>query len=139
QTYRGTWHEVVLAAELVNPLREIARAQGASMFMALLATFKTLLHRYTAVPDIVVGTPVSGRHLEEVQPLLGCFSNTLALRTDLSGDPTFTELLSRVKLTALGALAHQELPFEILVEVLGPDRARSHSPIFHVLFGYDIV
>jgi len=138
QSYRGSWHEATFAAQDVAPLRELANRQGVSLFMVLLAGFKVLLHRYTGVEDLVVGAPVSGRHHEEIAPLLGFFSNTLALRTDLSGDPSFAELLERVRETMLGALAHQELPFEKLVEVLNPERARSHSPIFQVLFGYDI-
>jgi amino acid adenylation domain-containing protein len=139
QTYRGSWHETTIAADLLAPVRRFARQESASMFMVLLAAFKTLLHRYTGAQDIVVGTPVSGRHYEEIESLLGFFSNTLALRTSLSGDPTFIELLARVKLTTLGALAHQELPFEKLVEALNPARTRSHSPLFQVLFGYDVV
>ncbi len=139
QSYRGSWHEATLAAQDVAPLRQLAHSQGVSLFMVLLAGFKVLLHRYTGVEDIVVGAPVSGRHHEEIAPLLGFFSNTLALRTDLSEDPSFAELLDRVRETMLGALSHQELPFEKLVEVLNPERARSHSPIFQVLFGYDIV
>jgi amino acid adenylation domain-containing protein len=139
QSYRGSWYEATVATEDAAPLRELARRQGVSLFMVLLAGFKVLLHRYTGVEDLVVGTPVSGRHREEIAPLLGFFSNTLALRTDLSGDPSFAELLERVRETMLGALAYQELPFEKLVEVLNPARARSHSPIFQVLFGYDIV
>ena len=123
----------------MSPLRELARARGVSLFMVLTAAFKTLLHRYSGAEDLVIGTPVSGRHYEETASLLGFFSNTLALRTDLSGDPTFAELLDRVKATVLGALAYQELPFEKLVEVLNPERSRSHSPLFQVLFGYDIV
>ena len=122
----------------MTPLRELARARGVSLFMVLAAAFKTLLHRYSGAVDVVVGTPVSGRHYEETAKLLGFFSNTLALRTDLSGDPTFAELLHRVRATVLGGLAHQELPFEKLVEVLNPERSRSHSPLFQVLFGYDI-
>ena len=107
--------------------------------MILTAAFETLLHRYSAADDIVIGTPVSGRYYEETEKLLGFFSNTLVLRTDLSGDPTFTELVDRVKVTVLGALANQELPFEKLVEVVNPERSRSHSPLFQVLFGYDVV
>jgi amino acid adenylation domain-containing protein len=139
QSYRGSWYEATIAAQDAAPLRELARNQGVSLFMVLLAGFKVLLHRYTGVEDVVVGAPVSGRHHEEIAPLLGFFSNTLALRTDLSGDPSFTALLGRVRETMLGALAYQELPFEKLVEVINPERARSHSPIFQVLFGYDIV
>jgi amino acid adenylation domain-containing protein len=139
QSYRGGWKEFQIPAEVVAPLRELARARGVSLFMVLTAAFKTLLYRYSGAEDVVVGTPVSGRHYEETAKLLGFFSNTLALRTDLSGDPTFAELLDRIKLTVLGALAHQELPFEKLVEVLNPERSRSHSPLFQVLFGYDVV
>lgn len=139
QSYRGSWHETIVTAQEAAPLRELARGQGVSLFMVLLAGFKVMLHRYTGVEDVVVGAPVSGRHHEEIAPLLGFFSNTLALRTDLSGDPSFAELLGRVRETLLGALAYQELPFEKLVEVLNPERARSHSPVFQVLFGYDIV
>jgi len=139
QSYRGSWYEASVPAQEVAPLRELAQREGVSLFMVLLAGFKVLLHRYTGVEDLVVGAPVSGRHHEEIAPLLGFFSNTLALRTDLSADPSFAELLERVRETMLGALTHQELPFEKLVEVLNPERARSHSPIFQVLFGYDIV
>jgi amino acid adenylation domain-containing protein len=139
QSYRGSWHEATIPAHEATPLRELASREGVSLFMVLLSGFKALLHRYTGVEDLVVGTPVSGRHHEEIAPLLGFFSNTLALRTDLAGDPSFAELLGRVRETMLGGLAHQELPFEKLVEVLNPERARSHSPIFQVLFGYDIV
>ncbi len=139
QSYRGVWKEWHIPAEVVSPLRELARARGVSVFMVLTAAFKTMLHRYSGADDVVIGTPVSGRHHDETAKLLGFFSNTLALRTDLSGDPTFAELLQRVKATMLGALAYQELPFEKLVEVLNPERSRSHSPLFQVLFGYDIV
>ncbi len=139
QSYRGSWHEARIGAPQAAPLRELAHREGVSLFMTLLSGFKALLHRYTGAEDLVVGTPVSGRHYDEIAPLLGFFSNTLALRTDLSGDPSFAELLGRVRETMLGGLAHQELPFEKLVEVFNPERARSHSPIFQVLFGYDIV
>jgi amino acid adenylation domain-containing protein len=139
QSYRGSWYETTITPQDAAPLRELARSQGVSLFMVLLTGFKVLLHRYTGVEDVVVGAPVSGRHHEEIAPLLGFFSNTLALRTDLSGDPSYADLLGRVRETMLGALAYQELPFEKLVEVLNPERARSHSPIFQVLFGYDIV
>lgn len=139
QSYRGNWSELDIPADVVRPLRELARERGVSLFMVLTAAFTTLLHRHSGADDVVVGTPVSGRHYDETANLLGCFSNTLALRTDLSGDPTFVDLLSRVKTTVLGGLAHQELPFEKLVEVLNPERSRSHSPLFQILFGYDIV
>ena len=139
QSYRGSWHEATLGADVAVPLRALARSQGVSLFMVLLSAFKVLLARYSGATDLVVGTPVSGRHHDETASLLGCFSNTLALRTDLAGDPSFAELMRRVRETTLGALANQELPFEKLVEELNPARERSHSPIFQVLFGYDVV
>jgi amino acid adenylation domain-containing protein len=138
QSYRGKLREFALEPDLARSLRELARSNGVSMFMLLLAAFKTLLHRYTGVEDLVVGAPASGRHHEETASLLGFFSNTLALRTDLSGDPSFAELLARVKAITLEAQIFQELPFEKLVEVLNPERAQSHSPVFQVLLGYDI-
>jgi amino acid adenylation domain-containing protein len=138
QTYRGKLREFTISSELANPLRELARRHGVSMFMLLMAGFKTLLHRYTGVEDLVVGAPASGRHYEETANLLGFFTNTLVLRTDVSGDPTFAELLGRVKATTLEAQIYQELPFERLVEVLNPLRAQSHSPVFQVLLGYDV-
>ncbi|MDQ6818321.1 MAG: condensation domain-containing protein, partial [Actinomycetota bacterium] len=138
QSYRGELWEFTIDANLTERLRDLARREGVSMFMLLLATFNVLLHRYTGAEDLVVGAPASGRHHEEISSLLGFFSNTLALRSDLSGDPTFSELLGRIKLTTIEAQIHQELPFEKLVEALNPDRAQSHSPVFQVLLGYDV-
>ncbi|HLJ02693.1 MAG TPA: amino acid adenylation domain-containing protein [Solirubrobacteraceae bacterium] len=138
QSYRGKLQEFALDRELVAPLRELARSQGVSMFMLLTAAFKALVHRYTGVDDVVLGGPSSGRQYEETTGLLGFFTNWLVLRTDLSGDPTFAELLSRVKLTTLEAQIYQELPFERLVEALNPERVQSHSPLFQVLFSHDI-
>ena len=106
--------------------------------MVLVAAFKTLLHRYTGADDVVIGAPISGRHHEELEPLIGFFSNTLVLRTDLSGDPTFGELVGRVKVSSLSAQAYQELPFEKLVEALNPERTTSYSPLFQVLLGFDV-
>jgi amino acid adenylation domain-containing protein len=138
KTYRGATRPFVLPAELVEPLRALARARGVSIFVVLVAAFKTLLHRYTGVEDVVVGSPISGRHHEETAPLIGFFTNTLVLRTSLEGDPTFSELLERVKETTFGAYAQQELPFEKLVEALNPQRDLSHTPFFQVLFAYDV-
>ena len=138
QSYQGRLREFVIERELADPLRELARANGVSMFMLLLAGFTALVHRYTGEEDIVVGAPASGRHYEETAGLLGFFSNTLVLRSDLSGDPSFAELLRRVKATTMEAQIFQELPFEKLVEVLNPERAQSHSPVFQVLLGYDV-
>lgn len=137
-SYRGKLQEFTIATEHAQTLRTVARNNGVSTFVVLLAAFNTLLYRYTDVEDIVVGVPASGRHHEETARLLGFFSNTLVLRTDLSDDPTFSELLQRVKSTTLEAQIHQELPFEKLVEALNPQRSQSHSPLFQVLLGYDV-
>ncbi|MFF7566135.1 non-ribosomal peptide synthase/polyketide synthase, partial [Streptomyces pseudovenezuelae] len=118
-------------------LRELTRGHGATMSMTLLAAFSVLLGRYADSRDVVVGTPVANRNRAETEVLIGFFVNTLVLRTDLSGDPTFAELLARVRETALGAYAHQDLPFEQLVEELVVERDRSRSPLFQVLFNYD--
>ena len=103
-------------------LQALSRQEGATLFMTLLAAFQALLHRYTGQDDIVVGTPIAGRNRSEVEGLIGFFVNTLVLRGDLSGDPSFRELLRRVKQVALEAYAHQDVPFEQLVEALQPDR-----------------
>ena len=134
QTYRGTRHSWVLPASLSESLEALSRQEGVTLFMMLLTAFQTLLHRYTGQTDIVVGSPVAGRMLTEIEGLIGCFVNTLVLRTDLSGNPTFRELLARVREVALGAYAHQDLPFEKLVEELQPERSLSYEPLFQVMF-----
>ncbi|MFJ1552037.1 condensation domain-containing protein, partial [Streptomyces sp. NPDC088246] len=125
-----------VSARTAQGLRELSRECGASMFMTLLAAFDVLLGRYAGSDDVVVGTPVANRNRAETEDLIGFFVNTLVLRTDLSGDPTFTELLARVRETALGAYAHQDLPFEQLVDDLVTERDRSRTPLFQVLFSY---
>jgi len=132
--YRGGAVSVALGAELSQGLKELARRQGATLFMVLLAAFKTLLYRYTGQTDLVVGTPVAGRLRPELEAIIGLFVNTLALRTRLSGAESFRELLSTIRETALGAYAHQELPFDTLVEELQPERSLSHHPLFQVMF-----
>ncbi|HEX7330143.1 MAG TPA: amino acid adenylation domain-containing protein [Pyrinomonadaceae bacterium] len=134
QSHRGASAGLVLSKELTAQLRELCRAEGATMFMLLLATFKVLLARYTGQEDISVGTPIAGRNRVETEGLMGFFVNTLVLRTDLSGKPAMRELIRRVKEVALGAYAHQELPFEKLVDELQVERSLSHSPLFQVLF-----
>jgi amino acid adenylation domain-containing protein len=123
-----------LEPELRERLEELSRSQGATLFMTLLAAFEVLLAQYSGQDDIVVGTPIAGRTRPETEGLIGCFVNTLALRTDLSDDPTFRELVGRVREVALGAYAHQELPFERLVEELQPVRDGSQAPLFNVMF-----
>jgi amino acid adenylation domain-containing protein len=126
-----------LPAELSRGLRELAHREGATLFMALLAAWQTLLARYAGQDDVVVGSPVAGRTRQETEELIGFFVNMLALRGDLSGDPTWTELLARVRRTALGAFAHGELPFERLVEELVTERSLTHAPLFQVTFSLD--
>jgi amino acid adenylation domain-containing protein len=132
--YRGATVPLELTAELSESLRALSRREGATLSMTLLAAFKALLQRFANQDDIVVGTPVAGRNREELEGLIGFFVNTLALRTDLSGDPSFRELLGRVREAALGAYAHQDLPFEMVVEELQPARDASRSPLFQVIF-----
>jgi aspartate racemase len=135
RTYRGAQLSFNLASELKSELKELSKAEGATLFMTLLAAFQVLLFRYTGETDIVVGSPIAGRNRVEIENLIGFFVNSLALRTDLSGNPTFRQLLARVREVALGAYAHQELPFEKLVEELNPERNVSQTPVFQVMFG----
>ncbi|MPY46398.1 amino acid adenylation domain-containing protein, partial [Streptomyces phyllanthi] len=121
---------------VADGLREIARRNGATMFMALLAGFSVVLGRYADTDDVVVGSPVANRNHAQVEDLIGFFVNTLVLRTDLSGEPTFAELTGRVRQTALEAYAHQDLPFQQLVDAVVTDRDRSRTPLFQVLFSY---
>lgn len=126
QGARATLH---LSQTLEAGLKALARQQGATLYMALLAGFKICLVRYGSQTDLVVGSPVAGRLRAELAPLIGLFVNMLPLRTDLGGDPTVREVLARVRATTLGALGHQDLPFDRLVEALNPPRSRSHAPV----------
>ena len=136
QTHRGAMESLALPKELTDALQAMSRREGVTLFMTLLAAFKTLLYRLTGQEDIIVGTPIAGRNRTELEGLIGFFMNTIVMRTDLSGQPTFRELLGRVRETALGAYAHQDMPFEKLVEELAPERDLSRTPLFQVFFNH---
>ncbi|MDF2630778.1 MAG: lgrC, partial [Symbiobacteriaceae bacterium] len=134
QSHRGALLPVGLPADLAGGLAALGRQEGATLFMTLLAGFQALLARYSGQTDIVVGCPVAGRNRAETEALIGFFVGTLPHRTDLAGNPSFRELLVRVRAGALGGYAHQDLPLQRLVEELQPERNLSHSPLFQVVF-----
>jgi amino acid adenylation domain-containing protein len=134
QSYRGARQSVMLSKELTDGLKTLSHKHGVTLFITLLAAFQTLLHRYSGQEDIPVGSPIAGRTRIEFEGLIGFLVNTLVLRGDLSGDPTFQELLGRVREIALEAYDHQDVPFEKLVEEFHPERDLSHSPLFQVAF-----
>ena len=132
-SYRGAVVQGELPAPLVGALRGLSRTEGATLYMTLMAAFQALLHRYSGLEDMVVGSAIAGRSRTELEGLIGFFVNTLVMRGDLSGQPTFRTLLHRTREVALAAYAHQDLPFEKMVEVLKPQRAGSHSHFFQVM------
>lgn len=134
QSYRGATHKFTLPASLVQRLERVGQQAGATLYMTLLAAFNTLLYRYTGQEDILIGSPTAGRNRRQLEPLIGMFVNTLVLRTNLSGDPTFRELLARVRQVALEANTHQDVPFEQLVGELVAERNQSYSPLFQTMF-----
>jgi amino acid adenylation domain-containing protein len=134
QTYRGGGHRLYLDPACTRALGVLSRRRGVTLAVTVLAAFKLLLSRYTGLQDILVGTPIANRTERSLEDLIGFFVNTLVLRSDLSGDPTFLELLERVHVTALDAYEHQDLPFERLVDELQPVRDPSRNPIFQVVF-----
>jgi amino acid adenylation domain-containing protein len=135
QDERGDVHHFTLAPGVAQAARELARREGATLYMVLLAAWNAVLHRWTGENDLVVGSPVAGRARPETEGLVGLFAGSLAMRTDASGDPPFRALLGRVRETALGAYAHQDVPFEELVHALQVPRSLSHAPVFQVMFG----
>ncbi|HYH82072.1 MAG TPA: condensation domain-containing protein, partial [Longimicrobium sp.] len=134
QSHRGAREVFDLPRALLDRLQALGRSEGATLYMVMLGAFQLLLSKYSGSEDVVVGSPIAGRTRREVEELIGFFANTLVLRTDLSGDPTFRELLERVREGTLGAYEHQEVPFERLVAELQPVRSLSHSPLFQVMF-----
>jgi amino acid adenylation domain-containing protein len=134
QTFNGARQFSKVSPELAEQIRALSRSHGVTLFMTLLAAFQTLLHRQTDQGHIAIGTPIAGRSRIELENLIGFFVNTLVLRTDFSDNPTFTELLRRVREVALGAYAHQDIPFEKLVEELQTGRDLSSAPLFQVSF-----
>ncbi len=133
ETHRGAIQRFTLPADLVRTLRRLSQQEGVSLYMTLLAGFAVLLHRYTGQEDIIVGGTTAGRKRAEVEPLLGCFMNPLALRIDLSGNPIFRELLSRVRGVVLDALAHEDVPFPHIVRELRHRPDPSRNPLFQVI------
>ncbi len=134
QTYRGATQTFALSKELSAALMDLSQRQGVTLFMTLLAAFQILLYHYSGQDNICVGTPISNRNRSEIEGLIGFFVNTLVLRTNLGGNPSFTDLLSQVREVALSAYAHQDIPFEQVVEQLQPERSLSYTPLFQVMF-----
>ncbi|MBT8421605.1 MAG: non-ribosomal peptide synthetase, partial [Gammaproteobacteria bacterium] len=134
QTHAGATLERPIDAQLADGLKALAQQAGCTQFILYLAAFATLLSRWAAAPDLVIGTPIAGRKRTELEGLIGFFVNTVGMRISLEHDPTFAELLAQVKKASLGAFAHQDLPFEKLVEELHPERSTSYSPLFQVMF-----
>jgi amino acid adenylation domain-containing protein len=133
QSFRGARHRAVWPAPITRAVKGLCQREGVTLFMTLLAGFQALLARYSAQDDIAVGSPIANRTRPETEGVVGFFANTLVLRTRLGGAPTFRELLARVREVALGAYAHQDVPFELVVDALGPARALGHHPVFQVM------
>src|SRR4028119_73005 len=134
QTYPGVYQSLELSLDLTEALKALSQQEGVTLFMTLLAAFQTLLSRYSGQEDIIVGTPIAGRNHVETEGLIGFFVNSLAIRTNLSGNPSFRQLLSQVREVTLGAIDHQDLRLEKLIEELKPERDLSRSPLFQVMF-----
>ena len=136
QSYRGAIEQVFIDRHLIDRLKTLAWRENVTLFMTLLAAFKTLLFRYNGQDDCVVGVPIASRPQKELESLIGFFANTLVLRSSLAGDPSFTELLARVRASALGAFAHQDIPIERIMENLRISRDLSRTPLFQVMFAF---
>ncbi|HET6977265.1 MAG TPA: amino acid adenylation domain-containing protein [Pyrinomonadaceae bacterium] len=136
-TFRGRTDSFMIPATLSESMQELSQQQGSTLFMTLLASFKILLMRYTQQEDLIVGTAIANRNHGETESLIGFFINMLPLRTDLSGDPSFSALLKQVREVALGAYAHQDIPFEKLVEAFVPERTITQTPLVQIAFGFN--
>ncbi len=136
QSYQGATQFLELPLKLIDALEKLSQQEGVTLFMTLVAAFQTLLYRYTHQVDIALGSPIANRNRSEIEGIIGFFVNSLVLRSNLSENPTFRELLGRVREVTLGAYSHQDLPFEKLVEELHPERNLSHHPLFQVVFGF---
>jgi amino acid adenylation domain-containing protein len=136
QTHRGFQQSLRISQTLTTNLKRLSQQQGITLYMTLLAAFKILLYRYSRQEDIIVGSPIAGRNRPEIESQIGFFVNTLALRTNLAGNPSFIELLDRVRETTLSAYDHQDLPFEKLIEELQPERSLSRNPVFDVMLNF---
>ncbi|PFJ06741.1 non-ribosomal peptide synthetase, partial [Bacillus cereus] len=134
QTYAGDTHHVIFPYKLLSQLKDISRQEGSTLFMTLMAAYQSFLARYTGQKDILVGSPIANRNHKGVEGLIGFFVNTLVYRSDLSGTPTFREILFQTKKKALKAYEYQDIPFEKVVEAVQPERSMSHSPIFQTMF-----
>ncbi len=133
-SYRGASESIQLSEELTQKLKQLSRREGVTLFMTLMAGFQALLARYSGQTDIAVGTPIAGRNMQETEGLIGFFLNTLVMRANVGDNPTVRELLAKVREAALSAYAHQDLPFEKLVEEIRPERSLSYQPLFQVWF-----
>ena len=136
-SYKGKRESITIPEDLARELNAMSRRMGVTLFITLLAAFKVLLSRYTGQSDVVLGTPIANRNQVELEQVMGLFVNTLVLRTDLSGDPTFAEMLERTHKMWIDSFAHQDMPFEELVKALNPGRDLSHQPIFQVMFHFN--
>ncbi len=134
QSFKGASLRFEIGLDVTGALRDLSRHQDSTLFMTLLAVFATVMHRYTGQPEMVIGAPIANRTRREIEPLIGFFVNTLALRADVAGDPSFIELLRRLRATTLDAYAHQDVPFERLVDEIHPERDLSLNPLFQVMF-----
>ena len=137
RTHLGQSHHALMSDALMAGVQELSRREGVTVFMTLLAAYAVLLHRLTGQDDLVIGTPIANRTSEDIEPLIGFFANSLALRFRISGNPSFLDLLTQARRVALGAYANQDLPFEAIVEELNPERTLTHTPIVQTFLVFD--